>query len=59
MAKKEGFVPDLVISGINIGCNLGQDVFYSGTFGAAREAVFQGYPSMALSNMFMNEKVEQ
>ncbi|MFN3966357.1 MAG: 5'/3'-nucleotidase SurE [Endomicrobiia bacterium] len=40
---------DLVISGINFGANLGQDVIYSGTVGAAREAVFMGYPSFAIS----------
>jgi 5'-nucleotidase len=57
MAKKDGFEPDLIISGINLGCNLGRDVFYSGTFGAAREAYFQGYPAVALSNMSKNEPV--
>ncbi len=41
--------PDLVISGINDGGNLGQDVFYSGTVAGAREATFHGYPSIAIS----------
>jgi 5'-nucleotidase len=40
---------DLVISGINFGANLGQDVIYSGTVGAAREAVFMGISSFAIS----------
>lgn len=41
--------PDLVISGINHGANLGQDRFYSGTMAAAREGVFRGIPSIAVS----------
>ncbi len=41
--------PDLVISGINHGNNLGRDVFYSGTVSAAMEAMFLGYPAIALS----------
>lgn len=41
--------PDLVISGINHGANLGQDRFYSGTIAAAREAAFRDIPSIAIS----------
>jgi 5'-nucleotidase len=41
--------PDLVISGINHGANLGQDRFYSGTIAAAREAAFRGIPAIAVS----------
>lgn len=41
--------PDLVVSGINRGANLGQDVYYSGTVSAAREASILGIPSMAVS----------
>lgn len=41
--------PDLVLAGINRGANLGQDVFYSGTVSAAREAVIMGVPAMAVS----------
>jgi len=41
--------PDLVVSGINAGYNLGTDVFYSGTVGAAAEARIQGIPAMAAS----------
>lgn len=41
--------PDLVISGINMGENIGDDVFYSGTVGAAREAMFHGISSLAIS----------
>jgi 5'-nucleotidase len=41
--------PDLVVSGINRGANLGQDVYYSGTVSAAREACILGIPSIAVS----------
>jgi 5'-nucleotidase len=40
---------DLVVSGINHGPNLGEDVFYSGTVGGAREGTFFGVPSIAVS----------
>jgi 5'-nucleotidase len=41
--------PDLVISGINRGDNLGDDVFYSGTVGAAMEATLNHVPAFAVS----------
>lgn len=41
--------PDVVISGINLGANVGIDVFYSGTVAAAMEAAFVGIPSIAAS----------
>lgn len=41
--------PDLVVSGINAGYNLGTDVFYSGTVGAAAEAHLRGVCAMAVS----------
>lgn len=41
--------PDLVLSGVNYGSNLGSDVHYSGTVAAAREACLAGFPSIALS----------
>lgn len=44
------FKPDLVISGINFGPNAGQDVFFSGTVGAAIQAAMYGLPSMAVSH---------
>ncbi len=40
---------DLVISGINKGANMGTDIIYSGTCGAARQAVLNGVPAIALS----------
>ena len=44
-----GELPDLVLSGINPGPNLGWDVFYSGTVAGAREAVLQGVTGAAFS----------
>lgn len=41
--------PDLVLSGINQGANIGEDVTYSGTVAAAMEAALLGYPAIALS----------
>jgi len=42
-------LPDLVVSGINTGYNLGDDVTYSGTVGAAMEGTLLGAPSLAVS----------
>jgi 5'-nucleotidase len=44
-----GKLPDLVVSGINRGANMGQDVYYSGTVSAAREACILGIPALAVS----------
>ena len=41
--------PDLVISGINRGGNMGENIFYSGTVGAAVEATINRVPSFAIS----------
>jgi 5'-nucleotidase len=41
--------PDLIVSGINHGMNLGQDAFYSGTIAAAREGALRGIPAVATS----------
>src|SRR6516162_10286563 len=41
--------PDLVISGINHGANMGENVYYSGTVGAARESALHHIPSIAMS----------
>lgn len=41
--------PDMVLSGINHGSNLGTDVLYSGTVSAAMEGVIEGIPSIAFS----------
>jgi 5'/3'-nucleotidase len=45
----QGRRPDLVISGINRGANLGENVFYSGTVGAAMEATVNQVPAFAIS----------
>jgi 5'-nucleotidase len=43
------FRPDLIVSGINHGANLGDDVTYSGTVAAAIEATLMGIPAIAVS----------
>ena len=45
----EGPLPDLVVCGVNLGPNLGSDVTYSGTVGAAFEAALRGRPGIAFS----------
>jgi 5'-nucleotidase len=45
----QGSRPDLVISGMNAGANVGINVIYSGTVAAALEAAFLGIPSIAVS----------
>lgn len=42
-------VPDMVLSGINHGSNLGTDILYSGTVSAAMEGTIDGIPSLAIS----------
>lgn len=43
--------PDIVLSGINRGANLGEDVHYSGTVAAAMEATLLGIPAIAMSQL--------
>ena len=45
----DGWLPDLVVSGINHGANLGDDITYSGTVAAALEGVVLGLPAVAVS----------
>ncbi|HEX8668394.1 MAG TPA: 5'/3'-nucleotidase SurE [Allosphingosinicella sp.] len=47
--------PDLVLSGVNRGANLGEDVTYSGTCSAAMEGALAGIPSVALSQGYARE----
>ncbi len=47
--------PDLILSGINRGANLGEDVTYSGTVSAAMEGALAGIPSIALSQVYARE----
>ena len=44
-----GYIPDMVVSGINQGQNMAEDVIYSGTVAAAVEGYFFGLPSIAFS----------
>src|SRR6187200_3131303 len=45
----EGFTADLIVSGINHGSNLGDDITYSGTVAAALEGIVLGIPGIAVS----------
>src|SRR5881392_353950 len=45
----EGFDPDVVVSGVNHGANLGDDITYSGTVAAALEGIVLGIPAIAVS----------
>ena len=47
--------PELILSGINRGANLGEDVTYSGTVSAAMEGALAGIPSIALSQSYARE----
>jgi 5'-nucleotidase len=49
------FKPDIVVSGINRGGNMGDDVTYSGTVSAAMEATLMGIPAIAVSLVTANE----
>jgi 5'-nucleotidase len=42
-------IPDMVVSGINLGANMGDDTIYSGTVAAAMEGYLLGVPSIAIS----------
>ena len=46
-----GYKPDLVVSGINNGANMGDDTIYSGTVGAAMEGYLFGIPAIAFSQV--------
>ena len=50
------FKPEVVISGINLGANLGTDIVYSGTVGAARQAVLMKVTGIAVSLVTMKSK---
>ena len=47
--------PDMVVSGINAGANLGDDVIYSGTVAAAMEGRFLGFPAIAVSLVYTDK----
>ncbi|WP_300858234.1 5'/3'-nucleotidase SurE [uncultured Desulfovibrio sp.] len=50
--------PDLVMAGINLGPNVGPDIFYSGTVGAAAEGAHDAVPSMAVSHADHSGRVD-
>jgi len=51
--------PDLIVSGVNLGLNLGDDVTYSGTVAAALEGIVLGLPAIAVSCHAVNEALDQ
>src|SRR5690242_1386674 len=53
-----GFQPDLIVSGINHGSNLGDDITYSGTVAAALEGVVLGVPGIAVSQQSMAREMD-
>jgi 5'-nucleotidase len=54
----EGFEPELVVSGINHGANLGDDITYSGTVAAALEGVVLGIPGIAVSQQSVRRELD-
>jgi 5'-nucleotidase len=53
-----GETPDLIISGINHGANLGDDITYSGTVAAALEGAILGLPAIAASQQSMKREMD-
>ena len=54
----EGFEPDVVVSGINHGANLGDDITYSGTVAAALEGIVLGIPGIAVSQQSARARMD-
>jgi 5'-nucleotidase len=54
----EGFEPDVIVSGINHGSNLGDDITYSGTVAAALEGVVLGVPGIAVSQQSLAREMD-
>jgi 5'-nucleotidase len=54
----DGFEPDLVVSGINHGSNLGDDITYSGTVAAALEGIMLGVPGIAVSQQSLAREMD-
>jgi len=54
----DGFDPDLVVSGINHGSNLGDDITYSGTVAAALEGIMLGVPGIAVSQQSLAREMD-
>ena len=51
--------PDFIFSGINAGSNIGDEISYSGTVGAAFEGAIRGIPSLAISQLVRNKSNDQ
>jgi len=54
----ENFEPDLIVSGVNHGANLGDDITYSGTVAAALEGVVLGIPGIAVSQQSTRREMD-
>ena len=54
----EGFEADIVVSGINHGSNLGDDITYSGTVAAAFEGIVLGLPGIAVSQQSISRELD-
>jgi 5'-nucleotidase len=54
----DGFEPDVIVSGINHGANLGDDITYSGTVAAALEGVVLGIPGIAVSQQSLRRELD-
>lgn len=50
--------PDVVVSGVNRGGNVGENVYYSGTVGAAMEAAINGVPAVAVSVAYRRQEFD-
>jgi 5'-nucleotidase len=55
---EEGWMPEVVVAGINHGSNLGDDVTYSGTVAAALEGLLLGLPAIAVSQQSENREMD-
>src|SRR5580658_10785575 len=53
-----GAKPDLVVSGINRGANMGENIYYSGTVGAAMEGAINRVPSIAISVAYRGKEFD-
>lgn len=54
----DGWLPEIVVSGINHGANLGDDVTYSGTVAAAMEGLMLGLPALAISQQSESREMD-
>ena len=54
----DGFKPELIVSGINHGANLGDDITYSGTVAAALEGIILGIPAVAVSQQSRKREMD-